>query len=158
MKRSGTGGTRVKTVAIAKTKRLRKRKHHIFTKQDLTFGQKASDLIAQFGGSWPFLGLIALTFGGWIVLNIAILKSSSFDPYPFILLNLILSVLAAIQAPIILMAQNRQAERDRMMAKYDYQVNRKAEREIQDIQKDLEEIKYLVRAFCKSTGVKPKKR
>lgn len=70
---------------------------------------------------------------------------SSWDPYPFILLNLILSTLAAVQAPVILMSQNRSAQRDRLHAKYDYDVNRKAEREIQNMQRDLDEIKKLIK-------------
>ncbi|MBU0469914.1 MAG: DUF1003 domain-containing protein [Nanoarchaeota archaeon] len=77
----------------------------------------------------------------WILINSWFLMKKPFDPYPFILLNLLLSCLAAIQAPVILMSQNRQAERDRINARYDYLVNRKAEREIQGIQKDLDQIK-----------------
>jgi len=81
----------------------------------------------------------------WICVNSWFLLKKPFDPYPYILLNLALSCLAAIQAPIILMAQNRQAERDRIDAKYDHQVNRKAEREIQLIRKDLDSIRRMIR-------------
>ena len=106
----------------------------------MTLGQRASDAVAKFGGSWIFIGIFVAFFGGWIILNTLILLKKPYDPYPYILLNLVLSVLAAIQAPIILMTQNRQAERDRVDAKYDHAINRKAEREIQAIQKDLGEI------------------
>lgn len=97
-----------------------------------TRGQRAADAVAAFGGSWVFIGLFALTLLVWIALNSFILLShnEAFDPYPYILLNLVLSMLAAIQAPIILMSQNRQAEKDRQTAQHDYEVNLKAELEI----------------------------
>jgi len=108
--------------------------------QKLTFGQKAADAVAGFGGSWVFIisFLIVLIF--WVVINSYFLLRRPFDPYLFILLNLVLSSLAALQAPIILMSQNRQAERDRIEARYDYAVNRKAEREIQIVQTELDRI------------------
>ena len=134
----------------SKQNNLHKKKNHVLYKIPLTRGQRASDFIARFGGSWPFLGIFAIFFFGWIAINVILLAGKPFDPYPFILLNLMLSVIAAIQAPIILMAQNRQTERDRQVARYDYLVNRKAEREIQNMQKDLDEIKYMVRSFCKN--------
>lgn len=115
--------------------------HHPIFRQKLTLGQKAADAIATFGGSWAFLGFFWLYIAVWMGLNVWFLAEKPFDPYPFILLNLCLSTLAAIQAPVILMAQNRQAERDRIDAKYDHAVNRKAEREVQVILKQLEEIK-----------------
>jgi uncharacterized membrane protein len=97
-----------------------------------TRGQRAADAVAAFGGSWRFVGLFAAVLVVWIAVNVALLatQGSSFDPYPFILLNLVLSMLAAIQAPVILMAQNRQAEKDRERAGHDYEVNLKAELEI----------------------------
>jgi len=97
-----------------------------------TFGQRAADAVAAFGGSWTFIILFALILIVWIVLNSFILVkySDTFDPYPYILLNLFLSMLAAIQAPIILMSQNRQAEKDRLNAEHDYEVNLKSELEI----------------------------
>lgn len=96
------------------------------------FGQRAADAVASFGGSWTFVGLFAATMLLWVVLNAILLAASgrTFDPYPYILLNLFLSMLAAIQAPIILMSQNRQAEKDRVSADHDYEVNLKAELEI----------------------------
>ncbi len=95
-------------------------------------GQRAADAVAQFGGSWTFIGLFAAILLSWIGLNSFILISynDAFDPYPYILLNLFLSMLAAVQAPIILMSQNRQAEKDRSSAEHDYEVNLKAELEI----------------------------
>ncbi|HSP34013.1 MAG TPA: DUF1003 domain-containing protein [Thermoanaerobaculia bacterium] len=94
----------------------------------LTFGQRVADRVATFGGSWPFIGLFALVMFTWMGINIA--RFSNFDPYPFILLNLALSTIAAIQAPIIMMSQNRQSSKDKLLAENDYQVNLKAEMEI----------------------------
>jgi len=98
----------------------------------ITFGQRAADAVARFGGSWSFIMLFAATLIFWVILNSYILASynKTFDPYPYILLNLFLSMLASIQAPIILMSQNRQGERDRLNANHDYEVNLKAELEI----------------------------
>ena len=98
----------------------------------LTFGQRLADRVAAFGGSWIFISLFGAVLLLWIVLNWLLLLrlNSTFDPYPYILLNLVLSMLAAIQAPVILMSQNRQANRDRLDAEHDYEVNLKAELEI----------------------------
>jgi uncharacterized membrane protein len=97
-----------------------------------SLGQRAADSVASFGGSWTFVGLFATVMLAWVGLNVFLLASRgvTFDPYPYILLNLFLSMLAAIQAPIILMSQNRQAEKDRISADHDYEVNLKAELEI----------------------------
>ena len=95
---------------------------------ELTFGQRVADKVASFGGSWTFIGWFLVTLVGWMALNEDLGKP--FDPYPFILLNLILSCLAAIQAPVILMSQNRQATRDRLEARRDYETNLRAELEI----------------------------
>jgi uncharacterized membrane protein len=98
----------------------------------LTFGQRIADRVAAFGGSWTFICLFGAVLLLWIALNTFLLLrfNSTFDPYPYILLNLVLSMLAAIQAPVILMSQNRQAYRDRIDAEHDYEVNLKAELEI----------------------------
>lgn len=96
----------------------------------LTFGQKTADAIAKFGGSWPFIFCFITVLIGWITINVIQLFVKPFDPYPFILLNLVLSCLAAVQAPVIMMSQNRQADRDRMQTTNDYQTNLKAEIEI----------------------------
>ncbi len=95
-------------------------------------GQRAADTVAAFGGSWTFITLFGVILVTWVALNSVILAGhgKSFDPYPYILLNLFLSMLAAAQAPIILMSQNRQAEKDRLAAAHDYEVNLKAELEI----------------------------
>jgi uncharacterized membrane protein len=98
--------------------------------EQLTFGQRVADRVATFGGSWPFI----FTFGGimvvWMGCNIVLL-TKPFDPYPFILLNLALSTIAALQAPVIMMSQNRQSTKDKLLAENDYQVNLKAEMEIE---------------------------
>lgn len=94
----------------------------------LTFGQRVADRVARFGGSWPFIGLFSAVMFVWMGMNIV--RLADFDPYPFILLNLALSTIAAIQAPIIMMSQNRQSSKDKLLAENDYQVNRKAEMEI----------------------------
>lgn len=96
----------------------------------LTYGQKVADKIAEFGGSWTFIIVFFSFLLIWMAVNIWVLTSKPFDPYPFILLNLILSCLAAIQAPIIMMSQNRQEQKDRSRAEHDYKVNLKAELEI----------------------------
>ncbi|WP_229376501.1 DUF1003 domain-containing protein [Fibrella aquatilis] len=105
---------------------------------NLTLGQRLADKIADFGGSWTFI----LTFLGvmvsWIGLNAWIFANRGFDPYPFILLNLVLSCLAALQAPVIMMSQNRQEERDRERARQDYEVNLKAESEIRLLQQKVD--------------------
>jgi uncharacterized membrane protein len=95
-------------------------------------GQRAADAVARFGGSWTFIFAFIFVLVAWVILNSVILLryNSAFDPYPYILLNLFLSMLASIQAPIILMSQNREAEIDRGQAEHDYEVNLKAELEI----------------------------
>ena len=101
--------------------------------EQLTIGQKMADQVASFGGSWVFIIIFMVVLVMWIILNSFILiklNNGSFDPYPYIFLNLILSMLAAIQAPIIMMSQNRQAYKDRLSAEHDYEVNLKAELEI----------------------------
>ena len=108
----------------------------------LTFGERLSDHIASFGGSWRFISLFGAVLFGWIILNAIFLLNHGFDPYPFILLNLILSCLAAIQAPIIMMSQNRAEARDRLRAENDYKVNLKAELEIRHLH---EKIDHLLR-------------
>jgi uncharacterized membrane protein len=95
----------------------------------LTFGQRVADRVAKFGGSWPFIGLFSAIMFVWMSLNIA--RLANFDPYPFILLNLALSSIAAFQAPIIMMSQNRQSTKDKLLAENDYKVNLKAEIEIE---------------------------
>lgn len=100
---------------------------------DITMSQKLADKIAEFGGSWTFIILFFLIIGIWILLNTLFIIHSSFDPYPFIFLNLVLSCLAALQAPIIMMSQNRQEDKDRRRARSDYMVNLKAEIEVRNL-------------------------
>ena len=112
-----------------------------------TLGQRASDVLTKGAGSWTFIIIFGIFIVLWAIVNTSwLLFGQSWDPYPFILLNLALSCLAAIQAPIILMSQNRESQKDRIRSEYDYQVNRKAEREIEDIKKQLDRIeKRLIR-------------
>src|SRR5436190_5613838 len=98
--------------------------------EQITVGQKISDKVARFGGSWRFIILFSIVLALWITFNVLALQHWRFDPFPFILLNLILSCIAALQAPVIMMSQNRQEQKDRLRAKHDYQVNLKAELEI----------------------------
>ena len=97
---------------------------------ELTFGEKVADQVAAFGGSWTFILAFFFFILIWIFVNIWFLSSRAFDPYPFILLNLLLSCLAAIQAPIIMMSQNRQEQKDRIRSEHNYKINLKAELEI----------------------------
>ncbi|MCB1080753.1 MAG: DUF1003 domain-containing protein, partial [Chlamydiia bacterium] len=106
--------------------------------RDLTFGEKLADKVAQFGGSWKFITSFLAILILWMIFNSFILYNRVFDPYPYILLNLVLSCLAAIQAPIILMSQNRQAEKDHLRANEDYCTNLKAELEIQQLHSKLD--------------------
>ena len=98
------------------------------------FGDKAADRLARVAGSWGFILSFLLILGAWMAINVYA-WIQTWDPYPFILLNLVLSCVAALQAPIILMSQNRAAQKDRQRAEYDYAVNRKAERGIEEIKK-----------------------
>jgi uncharacterized membrane protein len=134
-------------------KKVSKKNNHSID-NNLTFAQKSSDWIANMVGSWAFIISFFVFMAIWICLNAYYLIFGVWDPYPFILLNFVLSCLAAIQAPIILMSQNRQTERDRMSFKYDYQVNRKAEREISHVLKELVLIKKHV---YENLGVQIKK-
>ena len=110
--------------------------------KELTYGERLSDRIASFGGSWRFIIIFGAVLVVWIVINTVVLATRAFDPYPFILMNLILSCLAAIQAPIIMMSQNRAEARDRARAENDYKVNLKAELEIRHLH---EKIDHLLR-------------
>ncbi|WP_373085392.1 DUF1003 domain-containing protein [Sneathiella sp.] len=108
---------------------------------NLTFGQRMADRVAAFGGSWSFIILFAVVLLVWVSMNAWFLaRVDAFDPYPFIFLNLILSMLAAIQAPIIMMSQNRQAAKDRVEVNHDYEVNLKAELEIMSLHEKFDEL------------------
>ncbi len=106
-------------------------------------GDRVADRIASFGGSWTFIGIFTAAIAVWIAVNGVLLANwgEPFDPYPFILLNLFLSMVAAIQAPIIMMSQNRQSAKDRLQASHDYEVNLKAEIEIMALHEKLDELR-----------------
>jgi uncharacterized membrane protein len=108
--------------------------------QEWTFGERLADRIASFGGSWSFLIIFAIFITIWIAMNSLVLFHRPVDPYPFILLNLLLSCLAAIQAPIIMMSQNRQEAKDRLRSQHDYQVNLKAELEIRHLHEKIDHL------------------
>ena len=105
------------------------------------FGGRLADRVAAFGGSWLFISLFGSFLLGWTVLNTEILGKTAFDPYPYVFLNLVLSMLAAVQAPVILMSQNRQSAKDRQMATHDYEVNLKAEIEIMALHDKLDSLR-----------------
>ena len=105
-----------------------------------TLGERLADKIAEFGGSWMFLIVFGVFIAIWVLINTLVLISRPMDPYPFILLNLMLSCLAAIQAPIIMMSQNRQEAKDRVRSQHDYQVNLKAELEIRHLHEKIDHL------------------
>ncbi len=111
-----------------------------------TFGERLADNVAKFGGSWTFIMLFGAVLIFWVILNSYILAkwNETFDPYPYILLNLFLSMLASIQAPIIMMSQNRQAAHDRLDAQHDYEVNLKAELEIANLHEKFDDLRQRV--------------
>ncbi|GEP51092.1 hypothetical protein FNO01nite_17640 [Flavobacterium noncentrifugens] len=116
--------------------------------ENLTKGEKISDRVAQFGGSWKFIISFFVILIVWIIFNVLAMGTYKFDPYPFILMNLILSCLAALQAPIIMMSQNRQEQKDRIRSENDYLINLKAEMQIRSLNQKIdllleEEIKTL---------------
>ena len=127
---------------VAKRLHISRNVHAEFDEQ-LTFGERLADRFAAFGGSWTFIiiSLVALT--AWIIINSWLLvhAAESFDPYPYVFLNLILSMLAALQAPIIMMSQNRQATKDRLVAAHDYEVNLKAELDIMRLHEKLDQMR-----------------
>ena len=131
-------------------------------KTKISVGQRAADAIAKFAGSWAFIGSFVGVLLLWMALNVC-LAAKAFDPYPFILLNLVLSCVAAIQAPLIMMCQNRQEEKDRQRAENDYKVNLKTEILIEDLYKKTNRILARQDAILKylegreSDGVKPEK-
>lgn len=114
-----------------------------FDKTKLSFGQKVADGLAKFGGSWSFVIIFIVLLLAWIILNVtSLFMAKPFDPYPFILLNLVLSCLAALQAPIIMISQNREEERDREQAIHDYEVNLKSEIEVRLLHEKLDHLIY----------------
>ncbi|HWZ28586.1 MAG TPA: DUF1003 domain-containing protein [Gemmatimonadales bacterium] len=108
----------------------------------MTVGERIADKVAQFGGSWTFIIIFSGILVTWMTINSFLVLKRPFDPYPFILLNLVLSALAALQAPVIMMSQNRQSEKDRMQAKQDYEINLMAEIEIRDLHDKLDSLRF----------------
>jgi uncharacterized membrane protein len=108
----------------------------------MTVGERVADKVAQFGGSWRFIGIFTAILVGWMIINSIVLIRRPFDPFPFILLNLVLSTIAALQAPVIMMSQNRQAHKDRMQANQDYEINLMAEIEIRDLHDKLDSLRF----------------
>lgn len=108
--------------------------------RQLTLGERLADKVAEFGGSWRFITIFTTIIMVWITVNSVALFWRPFDPYPYILLNLVLSCLAAVQAPIIMMSQNRQESKDRLRAEYDYRVNLKAELEIRHLHAKIDQL------------------
>ncbi len=110
--------------------------------EKLTWGQRLADQVALFGGSWTFISLFGVFLVAWAAVNSVLLgEKAAFDPYPYIFLNLMLSMLAAIQAPIIMMSQNRQSQKDRLDARHDYEVNLKAELDIMALHDKLDDLR-----------------
>ncbi len=109
--------------------------------EQLTFGERVADKVAEFGGSWKFIFLFLAFLVAWMLFNTFVLAARAYDPYPYILLNLLLSCIAALQAPVIMMSQNRMAAKDREQAKHDYEVNIKAELEILQLQEKLTQLR-----------------
>lgn len=116
------------------------RNPNVEEQERLTFGQRVADKVASFGGSWTFILCFAAVLAVWVVINSTALLSHHFDPYPYILLNLFLSMLAAVQAPVIMMSQNRQAAKDRLKSDLDYEVNLKAEMEVAHLHRKVDHI------------------
>ncbi|MFT3736163.1 MAG: DUF1003 domain-containing protein [Rhodocyclaceae bacterium] len=108
----------------------------------ITFGERLADRVAEFGGSWKFISIFAVLLIGWAILNTELLRAKAFDPYPYVFLNLVLSMLAALQAPIIMMSQNRQAARDRLTMLRDLDINLKAEASIMALHKRLDHLSW----------------
>ena len=113
--------------------------YNIYEDDQISFGQRAADILARFAGSWSFVLSFGAFLCGWIIINVWVLKQP-FDPYPFILLNLLLSCLSALQAPLIMMSQNRQEEKDRKRSEGDYKINLKSEIIIEDMHYKLDAI------------------
>src|SRR5215467_4668091 len=116
------------------------RNPNVEEQERLTLGERVADKVAMFGGSWPFIIIFGVIMAVWVTLNSTALLARHFDPYPYILLNLFLSMIAAMQAPVIMMSQNRQASKDRLQADQDYQVNLKAELEIAQLHRKIDHL------------------
>ncbi len=119
---------------------------NVLHEESLTFGQRLADSLAEFAGSWTFIIAFAVAIAVWMSINTILTITRHFDPYPFILLNLVLSCLAAVQAPVIMMSQNRQEARDRLRAENDFDVNVKSELEIEKLHEKVDRLLELIEA------------
>ncbi|HEY3278871.1 MAG TPA: DUF1003 domain-containing protein [Gemmatimonadales bacterium] len=126
---------------VTRRGRVSKLVHREF-ESSMSFGDHIADRVAHFGGSWRFIMLFGGILVAWMAVNTWVLVRRPFDPYPFILLNLVLSTIAALQAPVIMMSQNRQAEKDRLQASQDYEINLMAEIEIRDLHDKLDSLRF----------------
>lgn len=133
-------GLEANVIESLKNDDLMSMEFHSDSADKFTFGQRMADRIAAFGGSWTFLIIFFIFLLIWMIINSVLLLAKPFDPFPFILLNLILSCIAAIQAPVIMMSQNRQEAKDRVRAEHDYQINLKAELEIRHLHEKMDHL------------------
>lgn len=124
--------------SLKEEKLISKKLMEIESDRDISLGQKLADKVASFGGSWTFILIFSATVALWIILNTSLVTLHPLDPYPFILLNLVLSCIAAIQAPIIMMSQNRQEEKDRRRERTDFIINTKAEIEVRNLHEKMD--------------------
>ena len=137
--------TAIRSVAYRLRRATGLRDSHEMFKSGMSFGERLADRVAAVGGSWTFIIGFGLFLVVWAVLNTVILTAHAFDPFPFIFLNLMLSMLAALQAPIIMMSQNRQAAKDRFEARLDYETNLRAEAQINQLSDQIGELQNQIR-------------
>ncbi len=121
--------------------------------EERTFGDRIADRVAEFGGSWTFILSFLAVMGVWMAVNVVLLRTRAFDPYPFILLNLVLSALASLQAPVIMMSQNRQAAKDRTRSNLDYEVDRRAELKIAHLHRKVDHLQDDLRSHLDRHGL-----
>jgi uncharacterized membrane protein len=140
---NGLSGREQRVIATIARRQPASRNVNHAIEADATFGERLADRVARFGGSWTFIVIFVVGLAGWIGVNLVMFSrfGATFDAYPFIFLNLILSMVAALQAPVILMSQNRQANRDRVSAELDYEVNLKSELEIMTLHDKLDALR-----------------
>ena len=120
------------------------RNANVEEQEQLKLGDRIADRVAAFGGSWTFIIIFGIVLGAWMLINSSFLTSKAFDPFPFILLNLVLSTIAAIQAPVIMMSQNRQSKKDRLKSDLDYEVNLKAELEVAHLHNKIDRVYEII--------------
>ena len=139
---------------VAKRVHIARNVNQVFD-QRLTMGQRLADQVAAVGGSWGFIAGFGVFLAAWVALNTVLLVEHSFDPYPFVSLNLLLSMLAVLQAPIIMMSQNRQAAKDRLAAALDYEVNVKAEISIAQLHDKIDHLQERLQSLLSESKMKP---